>query len=110
MSARQPPYCLSAQRWVRERLNNKSALAPLTGQDFRAFTAFVHLVDLYSAGDDEGRRHAVRAMQHCVSAMQPSTRHLVKVAIPHVMDWSDEERLWSQIADQHVILVGLDGD
>lgn len=97
MAAQEKPYCQSAPHWVAHRLKDKAALAPLTGQDWRAFQAFVHLVALYGNSDGEGRRAAVLAMFHTLKAMQPSTRHLAKAAIPHVLDWGDEERLWSQL-------------
>ena len=91
------PYCKSAPRWVCERLKDKHALAPLTGQDWCALKAFFHLVDLYGSSDGEGRRCAVYAMAFAVRAMQPSTRHLAKAGIPHVLDWSHEEEIWQQL-------------
>jgi hypothetical protein len=95
--AKEKPFCESAQRWVVERLKDRAAFAPMTGQDSRAFTAFVHLVELYSVSDSTGRRSAIEAMTHTLRAMQASTRHLAKAAIPHVLDWADEDRIWQQI-------------
>jgi hypothetical protein len=94
---RERPYCQTAQQWVRERLKDRQAFAPLTGQDWRAWTSFVHLVALYGASDDHGQHSAVLAMAACLSAMQPSTRYLAKAVIPHVLDWGHEERIWRQI-------------
>lgn len=95
-----PPYCRSGPRWIVQRLRNKHALAPLTGQDARALHAFLHLVDLYGNADDDGRRCAVVAMAHTVRAMQPSTRLLAKAGIPHVLDWSHEEEIWSALCEE----------
>jgi hypothetical protein len=97
MASRQRPYCQTAPRWIAQRLKDKHALAPLTGQDGRALSAFVHLVALYGQSDGEGRAHAIAAMAHTVRAMQPSTRHLAKAAIPHMLDWDDEPALWQEI-------------
>ena len=97
MSARETPYCRSAPRWIAQRLGGRKVLAPLTGQDSRALRAFVHLVELYGNSDGHGQDCAVMAMACCVSAMQPSTRHLAKAAIPHVLDWGHEEEIWDRI-------------
>jgi hypothetical protein len=94
VSAKEKPCCQSGPRWICERLRNKDALAPLTGQDWRALAAFFHLVALYGNSDRDGRAAAVAAMYHTVRAMQSSTRHLAKAGIPHVLDWSHEEEIW----------------
>jgi len=95
------PFCQSGPTWISDRLKRetgeKYALAPLTGQDARALRAFFHLVELYGSSDDAGRRCAVRAMAYTVRAMQPSTRHLAKAGIPHVLDWSHEAEIWEQL-------------
>jgi hypothetical protein len=102
MSA-EKPYCQTGPKWVMARLKDKSALAPLTGQDWRALTAFFHLVALYGNSDEDGRASALLAMFHTVQAMQPSTRHLAKAGIPHVLDWSDEDRIWSELELQGLV-------
>lgn len=94
MSAKEKPCCQTGPAWIVERLKDKSALAPLTGQDSRALRAFIHLVELYAVSDGEGRRAALLAMRSTVLAMQPSTRHLAKAVIPHMLDWGDEDRIW----------------
>jgi hypothetical protein len=96
--ATQNPCWQSSVAWVRDRLNDRSAFAPMTGQDSSAFAAFVHLVELYGRADQVGRLVALEAMRQTLRAMQPSTRHLAKAAIPHVLDWSDEDRIWQQVA------------
>jgi hypothetical protein len=99
MSA-EKPCCQTGPKWVCDRLKDKNALAPLTGQDWRALQAFVHLVALYGSSDTDGRGHAIEAMRHTVVAMQSSTRHLAKAAIPHMLDWDDEERVWNLLASR----------
>jgi hypothetical protein len=94
MSAKEKPYCQTAGKWICGRLHDRYALAPLTGQDARAFKAFFHLVELYGACDEPGQAHAIAALYHTVQAMQPSTRHLAKAGIPHVLDWCHEEEIW----------------
>jgi hypothetical protein len=96
--ATEKPLCQTAAKWIRGRLG-RDALAPLTGQDSRALGAFVHLVALYGNSDGDGRRCALVAMASAVRAMQPSTRHLAKAAIPYVLDWSDEDPIWRRITE-----------
>jgi len=88
------PVCKTGPTWIKNRLKDKHALAPLTGQDARALQAFLHLVDLYGSSDTDGRVCALRAMWWAVRAMQPSTQHLAKAGIPHVLDWSHEGEIW----------------
>ena len=51
----------AAARWMMAT-HGRGVLAPLTGQDSRAWGAFIELLHLYAAADDYGRRHALRAM------------------------------------------------
>ena len=89
--------CKSARKWVCNRLQNRYAFAPFTGQDARAFDAFAHLLELYLGSDMDGRDAAVAAMGAVLLAMQPKCRPLAKAAIPWMLDWSDEETLWEEI-------------
>jgi hypothetical protein len=91
------PCCQTGPKWVKNRLGDKHALAPLTGQDWPALQAFFHLVTLYGNSDGDGRRYALLAMAYTVRAMQPSTRHLAKAGIPAVLDWSHEQEIWQQL-------------
>jgi hypothetical protein len=108
--AKAKPYCQTGPTWVADRIaretGDTAALAPLTGQDTRAFAAFFHLVALYGNADDAGRSAAVAAMYHTVRAMQPSTRSLCKAGIPHVLDWSHEEEIWRAISAYAVTILG----
>ena len=92
----EPPCCKTVSKWLTHHAG-RDALAPLTGQDTRALRAFVHLVELNAHSDANGQRRALEAMRATADAMQPSTRYLAKIAIPHLMDWPDEERLWRLI-------------
>lgn len=107
---REKPFCQTGPKWVADRVaretGDKAALAPLTGQDARAFAAFFHLVVLYGNSDEVGRNAAVAAMYHTVRAMQPSTRYLAKAGIPHVLDWSHEAEIWRAISDYAVAILG----
>ena len=93
------PCCQTGPKWISDRFKRElgvtDALAPLTGQDARALSAFLHLVALYGNSDATGRRVAVLAMAYTVRAMQPHTRHLA--GIPHVLDWSHEAEIWQQL-------------
>jgi hypothetical protein len=95
------PVCQSGRKWIRDRVlretGDKYGFAALTGQDAPALSAFVHLVQLWGNSDNHGRRCAIAAMYHTVQAMQPSTRHLAKAGIPHVLDWSHEDQIWVAI-------------
>jgi hypothetical protein len=91
------PICKTGPTWIKNRLKDKHALAPLTGQDARALQVFLHLVDLYGSSDEHGRTCALLAMFWTLRAMQPSTQHLAKAGIPHVLDWSHEDQIWDAI-------------
>jgi hypothetical protein len=94
---KEKPVCETGPKWVKERLKDKHALAPLTGQDWPALQAFFHLVALYGNADADGRRSALLAMAYTVRAMQPHTRPLAKAGIPAVLDWSHEAEIWRQL-------------
>lgn len=93
---RPDPSCRAIGKWLQHHCG-KDALAPLTGQDIRALHAFVHLVELYAVSDIIGREYTLVAMATTVMTMQPKTRYLAKRSIPHVLDWGDEEIIWSII-------------
>lgn len=93
------PPCQAARRWVEERLGDRHCFAPFTGQDSRAFGAFVHLLELYAAADESGRQSALIAMHWTVASMQEKVEHLAKTVIPMVLDWGDEEPLWQKIQE-----------
>lgn len=98
---KEKPVCVTGPKWIRDRRErehgDKYALAPLTGQDARALSAFLHLVALYGGSDDNGREMALLAMGYTLRAMQPKTRYLAKAGIPSVLDWSHEEEIWRHV-------------
>jgi hypothetical protein len=63
----------------------------------------VHLLELYAVSDKSGKFGAAIAMAATVQSMQTSVRTLAKRSIPHVLDWGDEEQLWTMI--QSVLMV-----
>lgn len=81
-----PPSCKEARRWLQGRLG-KGCLAPLTGQDSPALSAFIHLVDCWLRADEAGRRACIEAMAATLRAMQPSVRQLAYELIPALGDW-----------------------
>jgi len=98
MATREKPPCQQVPAWLKSRLG-KQALAPLTGQDAVALSAFAHVVSLWGRSDSSGRRLAVIAGRAIVLAMQPTTRGLAKASIPCVLDWSHEAELWAAMFD-----------
>lgn len=90
--------CKSGPKWLRHNFGGM-ALGALTGQDARALSAFLHLVELYAVSDAEGQRYALAAMTSTALAMQSSTRWLARESIAHVLDWSDRDRLWGLMLD-----------
>lgn len=85
-----------ARAWLKHHCG-KDWAAPLTGQDHRAFDAYALLLDLYCVSDDAGRDYALKGLQACVLAAQPSVRPYFKRLIPWALDWSDEEKLWGKV-------------
>ena len=91
------PLCQDVVHFVRHHLG-KDCFAPLTGGDWPAWHAFVHLVQAYAHG---GGQNAIAAMRCTVKCAQPTTAVLrcFVQAIPAVMDWSDVARLWPLVGD-----------
>ena len=75
--------------------HGREVFAPFTGQDARAWRAFVALLELYTASDERGCTCAVTGMRAALEAMQPSTRWVAKATIPALLDWGDEGPLWA---------------
>lgn len=96
MARAEKPPCKSAREFIAFHLG-REAFAPLTGQDSRALSAFIHLLELYAVVGDG---HAIEAMRAVLPAMQEKCWFIAAYAIPGVLDWGDTERLWRQIAPQ----------
>lgn len=78
----------------------KHCFAPLTGQDWSAWIAFVYLVEMYARGDANGRAAALDAMREILrgGCQDTETIHQLFVqAIPAVMDWCHADEIWSQV-------------
>lgn len=90
------PGCSNAFAFLKARLG-KGCLAPCTGQDYVALSAWFHLVDLWGTADFPGSHAAERALAHVLDGMQRSVWPLAKAGIPGVLDWPHEEQLWSLV-------------
>lgn len=86
-----------AMRWMKAT-HGRLVLAPLTGQDSRAWGAFVLLLDLYAVGDNTGRREAVAALAHCIRAAQSHTCQVFLNVVPFVVDGREGAQLAARIA------------
>ncbi|HEY1554769.1 MAG TPA: hypothetical protein VGF94_08045 [Kofleriaceae bacterium] len=83
-----------AQQFVRAHLG-RGAFAPLTGTDWRAWNAFVYLLELWGVSRDP---RSVDAMRSCLACAQASVMGLFIQTIPAVLDWCNVAQLWPQIA------------
>jgi hypothetical protein len=84
----------------------RGCLAPLTGTDVRAMTAFVACIDLYSYCDHP--EEALRAAAIVLGQMQESVRWIARELIPFVREWEDRDRLWPRIVGASLHVVGDD--
>lgn len=96
-SPRPKPSTAIASEFIRAHLGRR-AFAPLTGTDWRAWHAFVYLVELWGVSRD---RNALDAMRACVACAQ--TRHVDVMqifvqTIPAMLDWCDVRVLWPAVA------------
>ena len=85
-----------ASEFIRAHLG-RNAFAPLTGTDWRAWRAFVHLVELWGVSRDP---RALDAMTHCIACAQTRHDDVMQVfvqTIPAMLDWSDVARIWPRI-------------
>jgi hypothetical protein len=90
----------AARTWLRGQPGHgRNTFAPFTGQDQRAFSAFVYALELYAGSDEQGRACALLAMRAAVLAAQLKCRNHFRDVIPCVLDWSDVETLWPLVSD-----------
>lgn len=97
MSSKPTPSTTIARQFIRAHLG-RGAFAPLTGTDWRAWHAFVYLVELWGVSHDP---RAIAAMAQCLSCAQTWHEDVMQVfvqTIPAMLDWSDADVLWPQIA------------
>lgn len=81
-----------ATRWMAQTYG-RAKLAPLTGQNHRAFGVFILALDLYAVADGTGRREAIRILDAATRAAQSSVYCVFLDAIPFVLDGDEGERL-----------------
>jgi len=90
-----------AAEFIRAHLG-RDAFAPLTGTDWRAWRAFVHLVELWGVSRDPSALVAMRATVACSQTGHPEVMQLFVQTIPAMLDWSDDAVIWPQIAPGNI--------
>jgi len=97
-----------ASEFVRAHLG-RNAFAPLTGTDWRAWKAFVYLLELWGVSRDS---RAVDAMRSTLACAQLSVLDIFIQTIPGVLDWYDVRQLWPSIVPANAAddLAALDID
>ena len=71
----------------------RGSLAPLTGTDWKALRAAVHLLQLYAYN---GHDAVLDAFRLTVLEMQPSTRQFAYHAIAYVSEWHNRAVWWAR--------------
>ncbi len=94
MSAKSKPSTTVARQFVLAHMG-RGAFAPLTGTDWRAWNAFVYLLELYGISRDP---RSVDAMRSCIACAQRSVLDIFIQTIPAMLDWCDVRLLWPKIA------------
>jgi hypothetical protein len=90
-----------ASEFIRAHLG-RNAFAPLTGTDWRAWRAFVHLVELWGVSHDP---RALEAMRSCIACAQTRHEDVMQIfvqTIPAMLDWCDVAILWPKVAPASV--------
>lgn len=93
MGARVKPPCESGRAWLRARRGAR-CLALFTGGTSRAFSAYLHLVELWTHVRTEA---SVEALRLTVLHLQAKEWPLAAEVVAHFADWSDVEPLWRVI-------------
>ena len=83
-----------AKEFIRAHLG-RNAFAPFTGTDWRAWRAFINLLELWGVSRDPNSVDAMRATLACA---QISVMDLFVQSIPAMLDWCHVAELWPQIA------------
>jgi hypothetical protein len=76
----------------------RHAFAPLTGTDWRAWHAFVHLLELWGVSRDPRALDAMRSTIACAQTRHEDVMQIFVQTIPAMLDWSDVAALWPKIA------------
>ncbi len=73
----------------------------MTGQDWRVFLSFAHLMNAWCGSDDNGRHHLENAMGECLHAVQPQIIPLLKSAAVAAGDWGMVDELFERLKQSH---------
>jgi len=90
-----------AAEFIRAHLG-RDAFAPLTGTDWRAWHAFVHLVELWGVSRDPRALDAMRACLACAQVRHEDVMQIFVQTIPAMLDWGDVAAIWPRIAPSEV--------
>lgn len=90
-----PPEKIASE-FIRARLG-KRCFAPMTGTDWKAWHAFVHLLTLWGYTLNPSAVDAMRATVACAQTRHEDVMQIFVQTIPAVLDWGDVARLWPQI-------------
>ena len=77
-----------AAEFIRAHLG-RGAFAPLTGTDWRAWHAFVHLVELWGVSRDPRCLEAMRSTVACAQTRHDDVMQVFVQTIPAMLDWCD---------------------
>ncbi len=95
---REKPLAREVADFVRWHLGDKRAFAPFTGTDYDAWHAFIYLVRLYGRTRSGDVINALRATLHTAQTRHEDVMAIFKKSIPCLLDWSDEPKIWIEIA------------
>lgn len=109
-STREKPVCETARTWLRNR-NGRNAFAAFHAGTSRAFSSYLHLVELWMVGGCAGGREAVvPILRHAVALLQRAEWKMAAEAIAAIGDWSHIDELWPQIKPPAAPFYWYDGD
>jgi len=102
MTRRRPEKPLHKQvaEFVIFHLADKTAFHPFTGTDYDAWHAYIHLVRLWGRTRSDDVVAAMKAVVRCAQQRNEDVMAVFKKSIPCILDWSDEPKLWVQVAPQ----------
>lgn len=85
-----------ASEFIRAHLG-RGAFAPLTGTDWRAWHAFVHLLQLWGVSRDPRAMDAMRATVACAQTRHEDVMQIFVQTIPALLDWCHVAEMWPRI-------------
>lgn len=91
-----------AQEFVRAHLG-RHAFAPLTGTDWRAWNAFVYLLELWGVSRDPHALDAMRATLACAQTRHEDVMQVFVQTIPAMLDWCHVAEIWPTIAPLELV-------